>query len=176
MEKQRIHPLEKLRADTQAFLDVLNGEPDFSVVIISIGYVDACLAALLHRFLIQSSVTEELLDPRRGPLGSFATKADLAYVLGLIPKSMYLDLQQLAEIRNQVAHHHLNLNFADASISDACLKLQYLGTLKIGDFDEPAFPPERMPSPKEQFKFTAVVISNLLLTESERIARRETAA
>lgn len=176
MGKQRIHHPEKLRADKGAFFNILNGEPDFSVIIISVSYLDACLAALLNRFLIQSSVTEQMLDPHRGSLGSFAIKADLAYVLGLIPKCMYQDLQQFAEIRNQVAHQHLNLNFADKSICDGCFRLQYLGTLKNGDFDEPAFPPERMPPPKERFKITAVVISNFLLTESERIARRETAA
>lgn len=125
-------------------------KPDFSVVVISVSHLDASLTALLHRFLIQSSVADQMLDSRRGPLGSFATKTDLAYVLGLIPKSMHQDLQKLAEIRNQLAHNHHNSSFSDAAINDACLTLKYLGMLKNGDLDEPMFRPEYMPPPRER--------------------------
>ncbi|MDE3041065.1 MAG: hypothetical protein KGJ82_10890 [Nitrospirota bacterium] len=173
MPKRLLIPTELLKADTQAFFDVLNNEPDFSIVVVSTSYVDACLSALLQSFMLESSVSDKLLDSRSGALGSFAARSDAAYVMGLIPKTIYQDLQQLAEIRNQFAHHHLSLSFSIPAVEAACLKLKHLGTMKNGDIDEPAFPPDRMPPARERFKFTVMVISHYLIQASETMKRLE---
>lgn len=173
MAKRPLVQTELLSADTQEFFDVLNHESDMSIVIVSVSYVDACLGALLQSFLLHSSVTEKLLDPRSGVLGSFSAKSDVAYSMGLIPKSIYQDLQQLGEIRNQFAHHHLSLTFSDSAIDAFCNKLNHIGTMKNGDFDELVFPPERMPATQERFKITVILIKNFLLQASKNVKRVE---
>ncbi|WP_457390522.1 MltR family transcriptional regulator [Roseateles sp. P5_E1] len=160
----------------QALLDVLNDEKDFAIVIIATGYLDACLGSLLRSSLLRSGVTDQLLDPGRGALGSLTVRADLAYSMSLIPKAMYQDLIQLAQVRNMFAHHHIALSFADLDIQKACSSLNYMSTLKNGDLDELLFHAGRpLPPPKERFKFTALFILDFLLRAAETNVRLQTA-
>ena len=168
MKKRSILAPKDLRADIQALLDVLNKERDFSIVVVTVGYLDACLGSLLHSSLLRSSVTDQLLEPGRGALGALMARADLAYAMRLIPKEMYQDLIQFAKVRNLFAHHHIELSFSDADVQDACAKLSYLSTLKNGDVDEPLFHAGRpLPLLKERFKFTAMFILDALLRATE---------
>lgn len=82
--------------------------------------------------MIESSITDKLLSPR-GPIGSFAARADLAYCLTLINKSAYSDLVKIAKIRNRFAHKHLALDFGDAEVRSSCEELQAWRVLEDGD-------------------------------------------
>ena len=175
MAKRTILPAETLSADTQAFFDVLNNEPDFSVVVISAAYVDACLAALLEKFFVQSSVSTKVLDARSGSLGSFSSRADACYVLGLVSKPLYQDLLVLAEMRNQFAHHHLSLTFETPELIGSCNKLSYAMTLKNGDLDEPMFKPDQLTNARERFTVSVVLLSQRLLLTALGIQKREQA-
>lgn len=167
MPKRALPTTGNLRVDTQAFFNVLNDEGDFAAIVVTVAFLDACVASVLKSRLGDSSVTDKLLDSRRGPLGSFAARVDMAYVLKLIDKLMYQDLLQYAEIRNMVAHHHVSVSFDVPEISAACQNLKYLLTMKNGDLDEMVFTEEQLPPPRERYKFTAVHISNLLLVQAE---------
>lgn len=171
MPKTPLAPAELLRKDTQSFFDVLNGEPDFSVIVISAGYLDACLGSLLKNFLIEGKVSDGLLDSRNSNLGSFAARSAAAYALGLISKSVYCDLKQFAEIRNMVAHHYLSATFSDPLLRTACLNLKHLSTIRNGDLDELVFPPKHMPPATEHFKLTVVYIGDYILRKSESVLR-----
>lgn len=175
MAKRSILPAEALSGDTQAFFDVLNNEPDFSVVVISAAYVDACLAALLNRRFIQSSVSSKVLDARSGSLGSFSSRADACYVLGLVSKALYQDLLVLAEMRNQFAHHHLSLTFETPELVESCNRLSYAMTLKNGDFDEPMFKPGQLSGARERFTVSVVLISQRLLLTALGVQKLEPA-
>jgi hypothetical protein len=164
-----------LSTNTQAFFDVLNNEPDFSVVVISAAYIDACLATPLAKLLVQSSVSAKLLDARSGALGSFASRADACYTLGLVSKSLYQDLLVLAEIRNQFAHHHLSLTFSTPELSASCKGLSYAMTLKNGDIDEPMFRPGQLDDIRTRFVMSVVLISQRLLVTALGVKRIEPA-
>lgn len=176
MAKRSILPPEILSADTRAFFDVLNSEQDFSVVVIATAYIDACLASLLHKRLLASSVSDKLLDPRGGALGTFASRADASYALGLISKALYQDLLILAEIRNHCAHHHLSLSFDSSDLATSCAKLCYALTLKNGDIDEPMFRNGELSSTRNRFVLTAVLISQRLLLTALGVARVQSVA
>lgn len=173
MTKHTILQAENLSTDTKAFFDVLNNEPDFSVVVISAAYIDACLAALLDKLLVQSSISAKLLDACSGALGSFASRADACYTLGLVSKSLYQDLLVLAEIRNQFAHHHLSLTFATPELSASCIKLSYAMTLKNGDIDEPMFRSGQLDDIRTRFVLSVVLISQRLLVTALGVKRIE---
>ena len=165
MAKRPVLPAETLSADTQVFFDVLNNEPDFSVVVVSCAYLDACLGSILERYLLQSTVSTKLLDARTGALGTLTARSDACYALGLISKQIYQDLRVLAELRNQVAHHHLMLSFSTAAVAKACRSLKYAETLKRWDRDdgELMFKPAQLEDPRTRFVMTVVLMSQRLL-------------
>jgi DNA-binding MltR family transcriptional regulator len=163
MAKRSLIPVEGLSKETQSFYDVLNSEPDLSVVLVAVSYIDACLGALLERFLLKSSVSEKLLDPRSGALGSFGARADAGYSLGLVEKPLYQDLLVLSELRNQFAHHHLALNFSIPSVVEQCEKLSYAADLKDGSSSNPLMEASLLQHPRNRFVLSVVLISQRLL-------------
>lgn len=175
MTKRAILPIEALSADTQKFYDVLNNEPDFSVVVVSCAYLDACLGAILEKHLIQSGVSAKLLDVRSGALGSFSARSDIYYALGLISKRIYQDLLVLAGLRNQFAHHHIMLDFDVADISQICASLKYAETLERWDMDngELMFKPGQLDDARTRFVMNAVLISQHLLSIALGVKRIE---
>jgi DNA-binding MltR family transcriptional regulator len=128
--------LEELSEDTKKVYDILNQESDLACVLIGTSYLAELLASTIKVSFIESSVSEKILDPQRGAVGGFATRADLAYCLGLIGKSAYQDLIKVAEIRNLFAHKHLALDFADSTVRKACEELQAWRLLPWGEEEE----------------------------------------
>lgn len=158
-------PPELLSADTDRFYELLNEAHDVSVVVVAAAYIDACLASLLAKRLRRSSTTENLLDTRNGALGSFAARAALAYALALINKDLYQDLQVLAELRNEVSHHHFELRFAEPSVAAHCLRLNYIVGLRDASTGQPIFDETMISTPRNRFTMSAMMIaSRLLLT------------
>jgi DNA-binding MltR family transcriptional regulator len=160
--KRKILPVEHLSKDSQKFFDVLNSEKDLPLILVAASYIDACLASILKRKLKKSSITDQLINIK-GPIGTFSARADLCYALGLIQKNLYQDLATIAQLRNEVAHHHLELSFDDQSILELCNKLGYVASLKNGNSDEPLASEEWLKGPRNTFKITAVLISQRLL-------------
>jgi hypothetical protein len=78
--------LEDLSQDTKAVFETLNEGSDLACVLIGTSYLAELLASTIDVSFVESSVSEKLLDPQRGAIGGFATRADLAYCLGLISK------------------------------------------------------------------------------------------
>ena len=100
MSKRVLPTPANLRADTQAFFNVLNDEGDFAAIVVTVAFLDACVAAVLKSSLRDGDVTEKLLNPQCGSLGSFGARVKMAYALKLIEKWIHQDLLQYAEIRN----------------------------------------------------------------------------
>src|SRR5882757_6248415 len=105
MARRSIFAVEQLSSDSQALFDVLNNESDLAAVLVGVSVIDACLASMLERFLLESSVATKLLHGTKGALGTLAARSDACYCLGLIEKSLYKDLLVLGEMRNLFAHH-----------------------------------------------------------------------
>ena len=128
--------LEELSGDTQKVYHALNEESDLACVLIGTSYLAELLASTLKVSFIETSVSEKILDPQRGAVGGFVTRADIAYCLRLIDKSAYQDIIKLAEIRNLFAHKHVALDFGDATIRKACEELQSWRILLLGEKEE----------------------------------------
>ena len=156
-------PPESLSSDSEHLYALLNEGADTSAIIVGVSYIDACLASLLAKRLLKSSVTEKLLDSRSGAIGSFAARSDLAYTLALIDKPMYQDLIVLAELRNETAHHHFELSFASEAIVLRCNKLKYVAGLKAANTGGPLMEEAWLARPRDRFMLTATMIVNRLL-------------
>jgi hypothetical protein len=72
--------MEQLQSESRALYELLSDEPDFPAVVVSLAFVDQCLASLLKTLLIDGSTSEKLLS-HRGTLGTFNARSDLAYCL-----------------------------------------------------------------------------------------------
>lgn len=153
--------LEDLSGDTKAVIETLNEGSDLACVLIGTSYLSELLASTLKVGFIESSVSEKLLDPQRGALGGFATRADLAYCLGLISKAVYQDIIKVAEIRNMFAHRHLALDFGEISVRKTCDELQSWRFVLLGEKEEVPIEPTpgqiRMRA-RNQFKLSVVFI------------------
>jgi DNA-binding MltR family transcriptional regulator len=156
-------PPESLSKDSQELYNLLNDGTDASVVVVGVSYIDACLASLISKRLRESSVTGKILDSRSGAIGSFVARADLAYALALIDKPMYQDLLVLAEMRNEVAHHHFALSFESEVIAKGCAKLNYVSGLKNAGTGSPLMEQGWLAGARNRFTLTAVMIVNRLL-------------
>lgn len=165
--KRRPFPAESLSADSQRLLDVLNNEADLPAVLVASSYLDECLASLLHRFLVESKTADSLLSPVSGPIGTFAARADLAYVLGLINEYAFRDIKTIGTIRNAFAHSHLAVTFADQAVTQLALQLDYLSVLdkemNMNDGRGSAFLSRIASLPRERFVFTVAMLADQLL-------------
>lgn len=163
MAKRQLVGAESLSEEANRFYKLLEDAEDATVIIVGVAYIDACVAALLARNLLKSSVTEKLLDARGGAIGSFSTRASLAYALRLITKSVYQDLQTLAELRNVVAHHHLALDFKATEVAKHCLALKCAAELQDHNTGKSLVDEKKIAIPRNRFVLTAVWIANVLL-------------
>jgi DNA-binding MltR family transcriptional regulator len=111
--------LDQLYRDTPKMLNALKRGTDLACVLTGSSYLEELLANMLEIRFIKSSIAKQLLHPY-GVLGTFKARADLSYCLGLINKSTYQDLCQIAEVRNQFAHSHIEINFGDSDIQKEC--------------------------------------------------------
>jgi DNA-binding MltR family transcriptional regulator len=167
MTRRKPFPAETLSEDSQRLLDVLNNEADLPAVLVASSYLDECLASLLHRFFVESKTADSLLSPVSGPIGTYAARADLAYVLGLVNEYAFRDLKTIGTIRNAFAHSHLAVTFADQAVTDLALQLDYLSVLdtemNINDGRGAVFLSRVASAPRERFVFTVVMLANQLL-------------
>jgi DNA-binding MltR family transcriptional regulator len=92
-------------------------------VVVSTSFIDHALSRMLARLFIKGSTSEKILDHNKGILGSLNAKSDLAYCLGLIPKTLYQNLKTIAELRNKIAHRLEDYTFYHEEIAPFCNKL-----------------------------------------------------
>ena len=71
-----------------------------------------------------------------GPLGSFAAKIDLAFLMELISKEAHRDLVIFKTIRNNFAHQLHALDFSAESIKKECDRLKLIET-QVADIEDP---------------------------------------
>lgn len=169
MAKRRILPLKDLSADMQRFFDTLTSSSDLAVILVTASYIDASLASMLRRFFLDGSVVSKLLDIR-GPLGTIASRSDLAYVLGLIDKPLYQALHKVIEIRNEFAHHHLEHSFEAPEIRKLCEELVYLQALYPRE-KHPWQVNELLKTSRNTFTLHAVLISQQLVLRGTNVKR-----
>ena len=180
MKHWRPLDLKALSEDTQKVYDVLNHEPDMPCVLIGTSYVAELLATLLKEHFIASSVVDRILDPQRGAIGGLATRADVAYCMGLIKKSAYQDLMKIAEIRNLFAHKHLALDFGDSTVREACEALESWKMLLLGEDEnvpDDVTSDELRARARNQFKISVALLAQRIHVDAlSRKREKETKA
>lgn len=106
------------------FRHSLTSESDRGCALLAASYLDGEIETLLKRhFVDEPNVVAEMLSPN-GPIGSFSTRIDLAFLLGLIGSTARRDLQLIRKIRNDFGHCPHPLTFDEPSIAARCREMR----------------------------------------------------
>jgi DNA-binding MltR family transcriptional regulator len=151
-------------------------ESDRGTALIAVAWVDDALEACLRAFFRDKKnggngdrhrrIVDALLQPD-GPLGSFASRIKLAYLLGIITVSLYSDLEIMRKIRNSFAHGRQTVRFSDQSIRDRCKWLAGAQAFQRG-----AGP---IRSPRQKFLISAFFATEFLLSYAKHAKPVKTA-
>ena len=158
-----------LSKDGRKAFEATRQESDLACALILASYIDQCLGSLLQSFLAKSTVTEGLLDPRAGPLGTFESRARMTYALRLVSKPQYQNLDRIAQIRNLFAHSHIDIKFEEPSIQELCAALvlpeiQFQGaTPEERSRARDGFIDRWLATPRMQYVWNSLLIANALI-------------
>jgi len=106
-------------------LKEIESQSDRGTAIVGAAWLEEELKATLKsRFLEDEQVSRRLFS--NGALSEFSTCLDLAYMLKVITKEQYKDLDKIRKIRNDFAHKLISkqfeeLSFDNANIRDRCM-------------------------------------------------------
>ena len=104
----------------------LQNESDRAVAIVGSALVETRLEYAIISHLQQDKETITKLFGSSAPLGSFAAKIRLAFLLGLISKDFVSELENMKQIRNRFAHDLIAASFAEQSISARCKNFRFV--------------------------------------------------
>jgi DNA-binding MltR family transcriptional regulator len=107
---------------------------------------------------------EELLQPE-GPLGSFASRSKMVYMLGLVEQFEFNDLDIIRRVRNDFAHVRQNLRFTDQSIKARCDNLHAAKAFEIhlGSIHHP----------RQKFLISTYFLTEYLLSVAKDKAKKQ---
>lgn len=107
------------------FLQVFQKETDRGASILAASLLDQKLKDILQDFLIDCKSTKNLLEGFNAPIGTFSSRQNLAYSLGLISDYEFHDCEIIRKIRNEFAHKfELEFSFTDSKVSSLCNNLK----------------------------------------------------
>ena len=93
------------------FLGALRTENDRGAALTAAAFAETLLDGILKSFLADKPETHELTNGFAAPLGTFAAKIKLVYVLGLIDDELQSSLDAIRRLRNKWAHEWMPVSF-----------------------------------------------------------------
>ena len=108
----------------------LNDETDRGCALMVAAFLDAKLEQILSaRFVDDPKVSAEHLS-QSGPLATFSSRIDAAYLLGIIGLNTRRDLHLIRKIRNEFGHTHKAIRFSNENIHNRCRELFHFKNLE----------------------------------------------
>ncbi|MCX6177777.1 MAG: hypothetical protein NT163_00080 [Chlorobiales bacterium] len=110
------------------YCDILHSEfekeTDRASVILTGSIADELLRTLLSARLIPvTSSSDELFDGANAALGTFSSRIEMSYRIGLISVKFARDLHLIRKIRNEFAHNIHGCSFEDARVKSRVTEL-----------------------------------------------------
>jgi len=109
--------------DLAQFVDELKRETDRGLPLVGAALIDDRLTATLRAFFCEVPSSGKLLDEPNAPLGTFSSKADACYALGLIDDFEYNEIALVRKVRNEFAHAKHGMSFAAPRVQGLCSSL-----------------------------------------------------
>lgn len=133
--------------DLAKFVEELKRETDRGLPLVAAALIDDRLTEALRSFFCELPSASKLLDDVNAPLGSFSSRTEACYALGLIDEFEYTEIGLVRKVRNEFAHAKHGLTFASPRIQGLCSSLK-------SDLPEGAGYPLTEP----RFRFTNAVV------------------
>jgi len=108
----------------------LTSETDRGSVLMAAAFLDDRLKLLLAARLINDRKLSRRAFEFNGPLGTFSSRIDFSYLLGLLPKNAQRDLHLVRSIRNKFAHVAAPIGFDNSEVKPLCDSLVFHGVQK----------------------------------------------
>jgi len=107
------------------FRQSLSEETDRGCALMAAAYLDSELEKLLSKhFVDNENIKKEMFGHSR-PLGSFSSRIDMAYLLGLIGPKAHRDLHLIRKVRNEFGHVPTPISFDDPALASRCRELYH---------------------------------------------------
>ena len=106
------------------FRHTLNDESDRGCTLMAAAFLDEEIESLIKAHLVDNKKAMKSVFDNSGALGTFSSRINMAFLLGLIPKNIYDDLHLLRKIRNDFAHNSSPITFNDNVISQRIKSLK----------------------------------------------------
>lgn len=87
--------------------------------------LEELLCRLLQKRFVQGNVFNNAIESSNASLSTFSNKIQISYLLGIISKRMYDDLNRIRKIRNIFAHNIRGCSFDDKNIQSIVNTLTY---------------------------------------------------
>lgn len=135
------------------FLLEFNKESDRGSALVAAAMLDERLEEILTAFLVESKTSTELLSGYNAPLGTFSSRANAAFALGLIQDNEFKEITLIRKIRNEFGHDWQPKSFETGAIANLCAQLPWLGPKEY----------EQSSTQRQRFNFaTAILLTDLL--------------
>lgn len=108
-------------------------ESDRGAVLMAAAFIDDRLKALLQYKLVDDTKLCKRALEFNGPLGTFSSRIDFCYLLGLLPKNAQRELHLIRKIRNNFAHVAGPMDLEHESVRDICSQLIFHGQSNLVD-------------------------------------------
>lgn len=137
----------------------LDNESDRGCALMAAAFLDELLKDLLKAYLIDDSNSVQQLFSGTGALGTFSSRIELCYLLGLISASTKRDLTIIRKIRNDFAHVMDIIDFNHPPIASRCSSLHNYGFSEL--------------PPRKAFNRVAFAIGGLINGARMTVERRQ---
>lgn len=115
----------KVSQEVMKFRSSLTNETDRGCALISASFLDHQLEKLIRSYLVNDNSILDNIFSNNGALGTFSSRIDIAYLLGLIGKKIHRDLHIIRKIRNEFGHNPEPISFETQSIQNRCSELYH---------------------------------------------------
>ena len=117
--------------DAVAFRKTLAQESDRGCALMAASYLDDQLKILLESHLVEDKKISKELFEFNGALGTFSSRIEMSYMLGLLPSNVRKDLHIIRKARNHFAHSPSPMTFNDKELKEFCINLTMDGMPRL---------------------------------------------
>jgi len=109
--------------ELSAFFAELQNETDRGLPLVAAALIDEKLLETLQAFFCEGKAAERLLSEANSPLGTFSSRIEACFALGLIDEHEYREITLVRKIRNLFAHSRHGLVFTNDKVAGFCSSL-----------------------------------------------------
>jgi mannitol operon repressor len=110
--------------DLANFVEELKRESDRGLALVAAALIDDRLTETLRSLFCQGPSAARLLDEGNAPLGTFSSRAEACFALGLIDDHEFSEITLIRKVRNEFAHAKHGISFHDTRVKGLCSSLK----------------------------------------------------